>query len=635
MSRLPANNQLLACGHNEAGNLSFLPHCPRWYIDGQNPCEHNAWTSDGRSYCSRMVLRPTHVLWTNNVRVIGSFPKSSFLDINGCWQVLPPYLALRAQFDYPTGKDIKRLFEFDGRTKLGFYTNNGCLWMLDLLKSGVKGLSVHFTTWRRQILHLCFGGYAPAVLVVHKAAPNVISHFNSFVDCLAWLVECSQPRGTMAFSLAMLEPIAQMVGNLSAFTVRLEGGRVYTWDVEAFAHSPLEVTIVETSQAPAPDPQDIKTHSAVPASARDPQKTRNDIDSTPSPDLEKTPLPDSKANDDLQAQSPQGLSPRTEPVKITFIEFFQEIKIDSDFTPNLTPKEIPLPASDAEEGLQAQSLKSPRPKRENEIEPDTQSQYKSKADPPIRTEQQSAPPLKPEPDPKIDNEKEPAPQTLFDSLVNPSTKREPQSTPPPKSEPPPPISPWSSDTSLYDSSSNPPSPPRKLTIPSIRRMVLPPSTHLTAARFLTGSLSHAGVHLWRDPTADDPSAPQLSNIGTPAAPILQHVGDVIRIIDVSISAHHVVAVAESGEVFSKGRGWHGELGIGEKVFDIRSEEGDGEDGGREFAEGWVRMDTGDVREGMRVRRVYTGEGTTFLVAEKIEGEGARSASEAVCAYLKT
>lgn len=88
-------------------------------------------------------------------------------------------------------------------------------------------------------------------------------------------------------------------------------------------------------------------------------------------------------------------------------------------------------------------------------------------------------------------------------------------------------------------------------------------------------------------------------------------------------------------MFSKGRGWHGELGIGEKVFDIRSEEGDGEDGGREFAEGWVRMDTGDVRDGMRVRRVYTGEGTTFLVAEKIEGEGARSASEAVCACLKT
>lgn len=616
MSRLPANKQLLACGHNESGNLSFLPHCPRWYINGQNPCEHNAWTSDGRSYCSRMVLRPTHVLWTNNIRVIGSFPKSSFLDINGCWQVLPPYLALRARFDYPAGKDIKRLFEFDGRTKLGFYTNNGCLWILDLLKCGLKGLSVHFTTWRRQILHLCFGGYVPAVLVVHKAAPNVITHFNCFGDCLAWLVECPQPGGIMAFSLAMLEPIAQIVGNLSAFTIRLERGRVYTWDVDAFAHSPLVVNVVESSQPPTPDPQEIRT----------------DIDSTPNPNPEKIPLTESEANEGLQAQSPQGLSPRTEPVEITFIEpvhapapDLQEIRIDGDSTPNLTPKETPLRTSDAEEDPQAQTLQGLSPERENEIEPDTQSHSKSKVDPPIRTEQQSAPPLKTEPDPKIDNENEPAPQTLFDSLVDPRTKVEPRATPPPEFEPPPPISPWSSDTSLHDSSSNPPSPPRKPTIPSIRRMVLPPSTHLTAARFLTGSLSHAGVHLWRDPTTDDPSAPQLSHIGTPAAPILQYVGDGIRLIDVSISAHHIVAVAESGEVFSKGRGWHGELGIGEKVFDIRSEEADGEDGGKEFAEGWVGMDTGDVREGMRIRRVYTGEGTTFLVAEKIGEEGANSA----------
>jgi len=82
---------------------------------------------------------------------------------------------------------------------------------------------------------------------------------------------------------------------------------------------------------------------------------------------------------------------------------------------------------------------------------------------------------------------------------------------------------------------------------------------------------------------------------------------------------HIVAVAEGGEVFTKGRGWHGELGIGERVFDLGAGKGDGEEG-REFAEGWVGVDLRDVREGMRVRRVYTGEGTTFLVAEQIGAE---------------
>lgn len=91
-------------------------------------------------------------------------------------------------------------------------------------------------------------------------------------------------------------------------------------------------------------------------------------------------------------------------------------------------------------------------------------------------------------------------------------------------------------------------------------------------------------------------------------------------MDASISAHHIVAVAEGGEVFSKGRGWHGELGVGEKVFDLRAGKGDGDEG-KEFAEGWLRMDVRDVRPGMRIRRVYTGEGTTFLVAEKMGAEG--------------
>jgi hypothetical protein len=512
MSALPADKQLLTCGHNEAGNLSFLPHCRRWYINGENPCKHNAWTSDGRSYCSRMVLRPTHVLWTNNIRVIGSCPKSSFLDINGCWQVLPPYLAIRARFDYPAGKDIKQLFEFDDRTKLGFYTENGCFWILDLQKFGPKGLSVHFPTWRRQILHLCFGGCEPAILIVHKAEPHVVTQLTSFSDCLAWLVESQQPGGVMAYSLAMRAPIAQIVGNLSAFTVRLEGGKVYTWDVEAFALAPEGTTIFEPVHAPAPDPQEIKIH----------------IDSTPKLTPEESPTPNFKAEDALQAQGPQGL----------------------------------------------------HPKIETENEPDPPSPSNSEIHPPIKPEPQSTPPLKPKP---LSSEED------------------------------------TSDTSLYSEPHNPPSPPPDPT-PIVRRLLLPPSTRLLAARFITGSLSPAGLHLWRDPTADDPHLPHLNDIGTSAAPVLQYVGEGLRLVDASISAHHIVAVAEGGEVFSKGRGWHGELGVGEKVFDLRAGKGDGDEG-KEFAEGWLRMDVRDVRPGMRIRRVYTGEGTTFLVAEKMGAEG--------------
>jgi len=528
MSALPADKQLLACGYNEAGNLSFLPHCRRWYIDGENPCEHNAWTSDGRSYCSRMVLRPTHVLWTNNIRVIGSFPRSSFLDINGCWQVLPPYLAIRARFDYPAGKDIKQLFEFDGRTKLGYYTENGCFWILDLQKSGPKGLSVHFPTWRRQILHLCFGGHEPAVLVVHKAEPHVVTQLTSFSDCLAWLVESQQPGEVMAYSLAMHAPIAQIVGNLSAFTVRLEGGKVYTWDVEAFALAPEGTTIFEPVHAPAPDPQEIKIDVAV-----------------------HSPAPDS-----------------------------QEIKIHIGSTPKLTPEESPPPKFTAEDALQAQSPRGLRPNMKAENEPDPPSPSNSEVYPPIKPEPQSTPPLKTKP---LSSEED------------------------------------TSDTSLYSEPHNPPSPPPDPT-PIVRRLLLPPSTRLLAARFITGSLSPAGLHLWRDPTADDPHLPHLNDVGTPAAPVLQYVGDSLRLVDASISAHHIVAVAEGGEVFSKGRGWHGELGIGEKVFDLRLGKGDGGKG-KEFAEGWLRMDVRDVRPGMRVKRVYTGEATTFLVAEKIGAEG--------------
>lgn len=627
MSRLPANQQVLACGHNEAGNLFAPPHCPRWDIDGQNPCEHNAFTSDGRSYCSKMVLRPTHVLWTDNVRVIWSFPKSSFLDINGCLQVLPPYLALRARFDYPAGKDIKRLFEFDGRTKLGFYTNNGCLWLLDLLKSGLKGLSVYFTTWQRQILHLCWGGYAPAVLVVHKTEPNILTQFPCFEDCLAWLVECQKPGAFRAFSLVVGEPIAQIVGNLCAFTVRLEGGRVYTWDVEAFSHSPKQVTVIEPPNAPVADPQDpqeINTDIDIPAPTPDLQEIKTDVDHSYSLTAEEIQMPVTKVNDNLQVQSPQGVSPKTHFTEITIIELshepaadLQEIKIDGDPTPTLTLKEIPLAESKAEEVPQGQSPPGLCTDMKTKNEPAAQSRSKSEVNYPIKSEKQSVPPLRTDPDSKIEGEIDPTTQTLYYSLVNPPPKPDPPSTPPPKSEPPRPTPPWFSDTS-----SPPPSPPPAPApaIPVIRRLVVPPSNHLTAARFLTGSLSQDGVHLWRDPTTDDPSEPQLSDIGTPIAPILQHVGEGIRLIDVSISAHHVVVVAESGEVFSKGRGWHGELGIGEKVFDLGNREGDTEDGGREFAEEWVEMDIGDVREGMRVRRAYTGEGTTFLVAEKVGGE---------------
>jgi len=506
MCALPAKRQLLACGHNETGKLTFLPHCRRWHINGENPCGHNAWTVDGRSYCARMVLRPIHVLWTDNIRVIASFPSSSFLDINGCWQVLPPQLGLKARFDYPAAKDIKQLFQFGDSTKLGFYTENGGLWTLDLLQYGTKGLHVYYPTWSREILHLCFGGQEPLVLLVHKAEPEFVIQFTSFSDCMAWLVGPQEP-GVMAFSLGMHAPIQQIVGNLSAFTIRVEGGDVYTWDAKPFTLCPGERIVVTSVHASVPDAQQIKT----------------DIDSTTNLTPEESALPKPKAEDDLQAQSRQGLSPRI--------------------------------------------------KEENS--PDTQSASNKPVDPQIKIEEQPSPPIKTE--------------SLSEEEAD-------------------------FDMSLYDDFYKFPFPPPKPVLPPntpvIRRLLLPPSTHLIAARFITGSLSELGVHLWRDPTTDDPQAPHLSDIGTAISPTLQYLGEGIKLVDVSISAHHIVAVSEGGEVFSKGRGWHGELGVGERVFDLRAD----------FAGGWMRMDLGDVRQGMRVRRVYTGEGTTFLVAEKIVGE---------------
>lgn len=155
---------------------------------------------------------------------------------------------------------------------------------------------------------------------------------------------------------------------------------------------------------------------------------------------------------------------------------------------------------------------------------------------------------------------------------------------------------------------------------SFTKLPVPPSMHLSASHLATGSISTSGLHLWRDPSRDHPSYPRIQTLGTPDQPTLQDFtaseGNRLQIVDVAISPSHIVALASSGEVFSAGQGWYGELGIGERSFELRV--GDGFlEGEVEFAERWQRVDLSRLGKGMQVRKVAAWEGTTFLVAEHI------------------
>lgn len=84
---------------------------------------------------------------------------------------------------------------------------------------------------------------------------------------------------------------------------------------------------------------------------------------------------------------------------------------------------------------------------------------------------------------------------------------------------------------------------------------------------------------------------------------------------------HILALTADGSLWSIGRGWHGELGIGEKMFELRAKEPEGanydQEDAVEFADGWQRMETeGLLGEGMEWCEVVAGEETSFAVARK-------------------
>ena len=520
--------ELYGCGINEAGNMPFQPHCHRFHINGLNPCEHNTHgrLSDDRSYCPLMILKPARILAARSVRLINAFHTSTFLDINGKLLILPLHSNLQNRFPFPAAKHIVQFFKFDAMTELAFNTKNGGLWTLDNLEAGTKEMQRHNPTLGRGILHLCLGGYPNLFCVVTKLTPNIVAEFLSFDDCFSWLVG---PReAELQRYITFPTPVEQIVGNLSAFTVRVEGGDVYTWD----AKTPYPSMTPESDTAPTP------TLGPFNSAATRFKKERFKNDEVPV---------------------------RTEKRSSTQIKSKDQTKSQIE----------------REEGFQ------PQIKSEEDVEP--QIKREENLRPQIKAAEESNPSIKTE-----EEEKGPD-MSAFDDYSTLSSKP-PQSTPKSRVSPPPPL-------------------------PTINKVPIPPSTYLSTCRFTTGSISRSGLHLWRDPSQDIPRGPRISSVGTLTNPILQDLrntfGQPVEIIDVSVAPHHIIALAATGEVFSVGRGWYGELGVGVRQFELRAVQGDVhplDEEGMEFAEHWQRVDLSALGEGMQVCEVGTGYGTTFLIA---------------------
>ena len=163
--------------------------------------------------------------------------------------------------------------------------------------------------------------------------------------------------------------------------------------------------------------------------------------------------------------------------------------------------------------------------------------------------------------------------------------------------------------------------------PSFTKVPLPPATKISAGGFVTAAIADGDLYLWREsPEGDfDARYPIIASLGDLDSPALQQIldsdGKSLKIKDVAVGRDHIVALAVDGSLFSVGRGWYGELGIGDRVFELEVEEKEGhhydEEDAFGFTETWVRMNTDDLlAHDMEWASVMTGFQSTFALAQR-------------------
>ena len=165
--------------------------------------------------------------------------------------------------------------------------------------------------------------------------------------------------------------------------------------------------------------------------------------------------------------------------------------------------------------------------------------------------------------------------------------------------------------------------------PRFTKLPLPPTTKISAAVFITAAIADSRLYLWYEPSqaGSQDYRPTISSLGLPEAPKLQDISDQdgkpLPILDVSVGKSHILALAADGSLFSVGRGWHGELGIGKRQFELRVEEPEGatydQEDAVEFADSWQRMETdGLLTEGFEWVGVVAGDETSFALSGRKE-----------------
>ena len=163
--------------------------------------------------------------------------------------------------------------------------------------------------------------------------------------------------------------------------------------------------------------------------------------------------------------------------------------------------------------------------------------------------------------------------------------------------------------------------------PRYSRVPLPPTTKISANFFVTAAVARERLYLWCTPEAKEycKNFPTIPSLGDASLPRIQDIvnedGKPYAITDVSVGKSHIITLSADGSIFSIGRGWYGELGIGPRYFDLRVEERDGcsydQEDAVEFAETWQRMETeGVLMEDMEWVGVMAGKQTSFALARK-------------------
>ena len=119
---------------------------------------------------------------------------------------------------------------------------------------------------------------------------------------------------------------------------------------------------------------------------------------------------------------------------------------------------------------------------------------------------------------------------------------------------------------------------------------------------------------------------EKSRVYDPYTPRLVNICDRVPrpfIVDVAIGHNHLVALSSEGEVFTAGDGMHGQLGVGERQFDLHVEKHPMSDSGEswEFAEHWQKVEiveeerTRGCAERGKVVAVHAGcDSTLFIVS---------------------